>query len=281
MIIDLHTHTTASDGKCAPADLVARAAAGGVGVLAVTDHDTVAGCAAASAACAAAGIEFVAGIEMTAVLDEADVHILGYFFDLHSPALAEFLAVQRRRRLDRVRQMIGLLRPFGIDLDADAIVRPALDDGSRSVGRPWIARALVAAGHVASIGEAFDVWLSRGRPAFVPRFGAGPGEVVDRIHHAGGIASIAHPGLLGRDDRIPAFVAAGLDAVEAYHSDHDAVLTARYLDLADRLGVPVSGGSDYHGDQWHGDGGPGSVRLPHDRFDVLVARHHARQESVS
>jgi predicted metal-dependent phosphoesterase TrpH len=275
-LIDLHTHTTASDGLCAPAELVARAVAAGVEVLSVTDHDTVAGCAPAAIRCRAAGIEFVAGIEATAVRDGIDVHTLGYFVDLDSPDLAAFLADQRRARIERVREMIDRLRTFGIALDADAILQPALDDRSRTAGRPWIARALVAAGHVGTTDAAFSLWLGRGRPAFVPRVGAAPEEVIDRIHAAHGVASIAHPGLLRHDEWLPRFAEAGLDAIEAYHTDHDEYTTARYVDLADRLLVAVSGGSDYHGDRAHGGRSIGSVSLPRKAYERLVERRSLR-----
>lgn len=275
-MIDLHTHTTASDGRCAPADLVARAAGAGVTVLSVTDHDTIAGCDVAAAACEAFGISFVPGIEITAVEDEIDVHILGYFIDRQSPALHTFLAEQRRRRVDRVREMVDRLRAFGIDLDAEAILRPGLEDASKSVGRPWIARALVTAGHVADTSEAFDRWLSRGRPAFVPRLAARPSEVFARIHDAGGIASVAHPGLLGRDEWLPAFVAAGVDALEAYHTDHAASQTAHYRALAAQLNLEVTGGSDFHGDESHGGAKPGSTSLPLEEFDRLMSLRGSR-----
>jgi predicted metal-dependent phosphoesterase TrpH len=270
-VIDLHTHTTASDGRCTPAELVARAAASGVRVLAVTDHDTVAGCDPAAAACATAGIELVSGIEITAVVDGADVHVLGYFIDLQSPALQTFLAGQRRLRVERVRLMIDRLAALGLRLNAETILQPALDDPSTAVGRPWIARALVAEGHVADTNEAFERWLSRGRPAFVPRLGAPPAEVIARIHQAGGIASLAHPIHLGHDEWIRGFAECGLDALEAYHTDHDEAATNRYLALAVGLGLAISGGSDYHGDESHG-GPPGSVALPSDAYERLKAR---------
>jgi len=275
-MIDLHTHTTASDGRCTPAELVARASAAGVTVLSVTDHDTVAGCAAAATAAGDAGIQFVPGIEITAIRDEDDVHVLGYFIDQGSPALHAFLAEQRQRRLARVRRMIDRLAASGVRLDADAILQPGIDDPSRAVGRPWIARALVAGGHVKTTSEAFEVWLSHGRPAFVPREAASPPEVFARIHDAGGIASIAHPGLLGHDDWMPGFAAAGLDALEAYHSTHDAIATARYRALARHLELAVSGGSDFHADESHGALGPGSVALPRDAFDQLLRRAATR-----
>jgi predicted metal-dependent phosphoesterase TrpH len=272
-VIDLHTHTTASDGRAAPADLVARASAAGVTVLSVTDHDTVAGCSAAAAACETAHIEFVAGIEVTAVLDAADVHILGYYIDRESSELRAFLAEQRLRRIERVRQMIGRLGRHGIRLDADAILKPGLDDSGRAAGRPWIARALVTARYVRTTGEAFDVWLGRGKPAFVPRLAAPPAEVIARIHAAGGLASLAHPGLVRHDDWIPGFAAAGLDALEAYHTEHDKESTERYLSLARRLNLAVTGGSDFHGDESHGAQHPGAVCLPAQHYARLALVH--------
>jgi 3',5'-nucleoside bisphosphate phosphatase len=269
-MIDLHTHTTASDGLDTPAGLVARAAAAGVSVLGVTDHDTVASCAAAAAACAACGIAFVPGIEITAVRDAADVHVLGYFIDPASDRLARFLSAQRQARIDRVRAMIDRLAALGICLDGQALVQPALDDPTKAVGRPAIARALVAAGWVPDTDEAFAQFLGRGRPAFVPRAGAPPEEVFARIHEAGGIASIAHPGLIGHDEWIAQFAAAGADALEVYHSDHDEQATARYLVIAERCALLVTGGSDYHGDPAHAPV-PGSISLPREHYDRLLA----------
>jgi predicted metal-dependent phosphoesterase TrpH len=271
-LIDLHTHTVASDGRCTPAELVQRAAAAGVTVLGVSDHDTVSACDAAGAACGAAGIEFVPGIEITAVADGADIHVLGYFIDVRSSDLGTFLDAQRHGRLDRVRRVVERLAAHGMKLDADRILQPAVADPSRSAGRPWVARALVKAGHVASTNQAFELWLGRGRPAFVPRTGPRPEEVFGRIHDAGGLASLAHPILVGRDEWIPGFAAAGMDALEAYHSDHDDAATARYVELARSHGLAISGGSDYHGDGHHGGGGPGSVSLPRAEYDRLVGR---------
>jgi predicted metal-dependent phosphoesterase TrpH len=271
-LIDLHTHTIASDGKCTPEELSARAAAAGVTTLGLTDHDTVAGCVPTAVACRLRGLEFIPGIEITAIVDERDVHVLGYFFDLESVALQGFLAEQRQRRVDRVREMFDQLARHGIQLDAESILKPALEDSTRSAGRPWIARALVAGGHVRSVNEAFEKWLSRGRPGFVPRVGPRPEEVFARVHQAGGLVSLAHPVLVEHDEWIPGFALAGLDALEAYHSDHDGADTARYLAFAKQFNLLVTGGSDYHADNEHGGGGPGSVSLPRPHFERLKAR---------
>jgi 3',5'-nucleoside bisphosphate phosphatase len=270
-VIDLHTHTTASDGRYPPRVLVVRAVDAGVTTLGVTDHDTVAGCAEAAAACDEAGLRFVPGIEVTAVLDRADVHILGYFIDTKSPAFLGFLAEQRRRRVDRVREIVARLAALGMPLDVNAILAPGPADGGRAVGRPWVARALVTAGYADSTDAAFDRWLSRGRPAFVPRVGVEAPVVVEQIHRANGIASLAHPGLTGIDEWIPEFVEAGLDAIEVYHSRHDAAATTHYLTMAETLRVLVTGGSDFHGDA-HGPANPGAASLPSDAFERLAAR---------
>jgi predicted metal-dependent phosphoesterase TrpH len=273
-LIDLHTHTTASDGRCTPGELVARAVSVRLQVLSVTDHDTTSSCADVAAACRPAGIEFVPGIEITAVVDGKDVHMLGYFIDPDDARLGAFLAEARRLRIDRIRRMVQRLAGYGIHLDVNEVLSPATSDSGKAAGRPWIARALIAAGHVATISEAFDRWLASGRPAFVGRTGPSPEDVIREIHAAGGLAAIAHPGQLGRDDLIPSLARAGMDAIEAYHTKHQADDTVRYLVLADRLGLVVTGGSDYHGD-------PatviqvGSVTLPRECYESLKARASA------
>ena len=274
-MIDLHTHTTASDGRCTPEELVARAAGAGVTVLSVTDHDTTDACRAVGEACAAPGITFVPGIEITAVCDEIDVHVLGYFLDPASPGLRAFLAEQRLRRVERAGLMIAKLATLGLHLDADAVLRRAREQPGKSIGRPVIARALIEAGYVKSISEAFDSWLSPGRPGFVAREGAPPADVIAQIHGAGGVASLAHPGLLRRDEWIAGFATSGLDAIEVYHSNHDEDAARRYWSIADRLGLSVSGGSDYHADESHGSA-PGSVSLPSADFDQLRDRATSR-----
>jgi predicted metal-dependent phosphoesterase TrpH len=280
-VIDLHTHTTASDGCCSPAELVVRASAAGVDVLSVTDHDTTAGTAAAAAECATAGVEFIPGIEITAVVGGVDVHVLGYFIDPDASALAAFLAQQRQRRVDRVRQMVDRLASLGIVLDAEAIVLPSLSGQGKSAGRPWIARALVDAGHVANTSEAFERYLKTGAPAFVPRVGPTPAEVFVQIHRANGVASLAHPGLLKRDELIAGLVADGLDAIEAHHSKHSEEDISRYLALARHYRLVVSGGSDYHGDPSHDAGGLGSTALPRELFQELKGRWATRRATAS
>jgi predicted metal-dependent phosphoesterase TrpH len=213
----------------------------------------------------------VPGIEITAFVGETDVHVLAYFIDVRSDRLSTLLQSQRASRFNRVRKIVERLASYGISLDPDAILRPAADDAGKAPGRPWIARALVAAGHVRSADEAFSLWLAEGRPGFVARSGLAPRDVFTTIHDAGGIASLAHPGLVGHDEWIPSFAKEGLDAIEAYHSEHDPLTTSRYAAMARDLSLAVSGGSDYHGDHTHGVRAPGSVSLPRDAYDRLKA----------
>jgi len=274
-LIDLHLHTTASDGSLSPSELVVQARAAGLSIFSITDHDTTAGCDAARAAAVAAGLELVPGIEISAVADGRDVHMLGYFIDTASAGLSEFLLRQRRDRLRRVHEIGERLAALGAPVDIAPIAADAAR--GRSVGRPQIADALITAGHVASRDEAFDRFLGAGGPAFVPRRGAGPEEVIALIHDAGGLASLAHPGVSRRDDLLPALVAAGLDALEARHSDHDPATEARYRVQARDLGILVTGGSDFHGaGAGHRASAIGQVTLPREDFDALLTFHAAR-----
>src|SRR6187401_799808 len=221
-MIDLHLHTTASDGRCTPPELVDRAFRAGVTVMAVTDHDTVAAVSDVQSAAKACGIEVITGIEITAIESGRDIHLLGYFIDPGDTELAAFLAKQRAQRIARVEELGARLAQLGMPIDLESVLMRAREQPARSVGRPQIARAMVAAGYVADTREAFDRWLAAGRPAFVPRRGPSPGEVIDIVHAAGGLVSMAHPGQTDLDSRISAYVEAGLDAIELFHPDHDA-----------------------------------------------------------
>ncbi len=276
-MIDLHLHTTASDGRSSPEDLVRAAARSHLTALSVTDHDTVAGLDRVEAACARAGIEWVPGIEITAIRDEADVHILGYFLDHRSPVLEEFLDLQLVDRRRRVREMIDKLQALGVHVDADDVLGGQGTLDSRWIGRPLLARALVRAGHVRSTREAFELYLAENGAAWIPRRAPSPEAVIELIHRVGGIASLAHPGLMGHDEWVSRMAAAGLDAIEVYYIEHSPEMTVHYRVLAQRLGLAMSGGSDYHGDPSHGPARPGSVSLPDWEFAALKQRAAARQ----
>lgn len=275
-MIDLHMHTTASDGRCTPSELVDRAAAAGLTVMAVTDHDTTASVVEVQQRATARGIEAHAGIEITAVEGGRDIHVLGYFLDHAEPRLLEFLRVQRETRVKRVHVIAARLAELDVPIDLQALLDEAQRNLGRSIGRPQVARALVAAGHVANTKEAFDRFLANDGPAFVSRPGSSPDVVIGIIHRAGGVASLAHPGRTRIDSRIQPLAIAGLDALEVYHSDHDEDAIQRYHRLASDLGLLMTGGSDFHGDPTHGIE-PGSSTLPAEEWERLNAarRRHA------
>ncbi len=268
-MIDLHLHTTASDGRCTPAELVSAASAAGLTCMAVTDHDTVAACAEVAALAAACGIIAVSGVEITAVDEARDVHILAYGIRIEDADLQRFLDRQLATRRERMGHVGRRLARLGVPIDVDTVL--ASVPHGRSVGRPHVARALVAAGHARSVTDAFDRWLGVGRPAFVPREGAPVAEVVAVVSRAGGITSLAHPGKARMDDRLAAFVEAGLPAIEVFHPDHTQKARERYQRFATAHGLLVTGGSDFHGDPEHGRS-PGCCSLPPAEWQALQSR---------
>jgi 3',5'-nucleoside bisphosphate phosphatase len=273
-VIDLHLHTTASDGLLSPEALVERLVDAGIHTFSVTDHDTVAGLARAAAAAERRGLRFVPGIEITAVETERDVHVLGYGFDPSSPRLAEFLQTARGNRVVRARRIAERLDQLGMAIDIDEVIGASPSEG-RAVGRPQIARALMAKGYVDSVSQAFDQWLGRDKPAFMPRTGSSAAEVVQLIGEVGGLASLAHPGVTKRDDLIPGLVARGLAAIEVWHSDHDDETTMRYLAQAEALGLDMTGGSDFHGDLPDRNARLGSVGMPQAALERFLTRVRA------
>lgn len=271
-MIDLHAHTTASDGRSTPRELVDRARAVGVTTLAVTDHDTMAAVPEVAALAAAAGLGFVPGIEITSVSRGKDAHVLGYFLSPEAPGLSELITDQRRRRVERAREIGQRLEQMGAPIDVDALLATAGERSGKAIARPQIAQALITAGHVATIAEAFDRFLGENCAAYVPHTGASPAEVVRLIAAGGGIASLAHPGHLKQDDVIPELVEAGMAALEVYHSSHDETATAHYLQIARRHSLAVTGGSDYHGEGVRRAEFFGVVNLPEDEFVGFLRR---------
>ncbi len=269
-LIDLHAHTTASDGVLPPEELVRLAKNCGVSVLAVTDHDTLAGISAATAEGKRTGLQIVAGVEITAYVDELEVHILGHFVDPDDAQLNEFLASLRNDRILRVRRMIDKLWALGLPLDADEILRQAQTPGS-SVGRPHLAQAMVRRGYVASVQEGFDRFLTPGKPAHVERSRIPAGEVISAIKRAGGVPSLAHPGVYGQDEIIPCLVEQGLVGLEVHHPDHEAEAIFRYERTRLRYGLLAVGGSDYHGTAGLRLSTPGKPSISETDFEQLSA----------
>jgi predicted metal-dependent phosphoesterase TrpH len=269
-VIDLHLHSTASDGRLRPSELVRQSAAAGLTVISLTDHDTISGLEEARRSASEVGIRLINGIEITAIERGRDVHVLGYFFDSRAPVLLKFLEGQRQERIRRVREIAVRLAQLGCPVDIESAI-DALPPGA-SIGRPALADALVDAGHATDRRDAFDRLLGYGCPAFVPRTGPTLAGVVEKIRTAGGIASLAHPGLTAMDEDIPRFVAAGLSALEARHSDHCPDTEQWYRHLATALGLVVTGGSDFHADPAHHANVLGGVSLSPEDFAALEFR---------
>jgi predicted metal-dependent phosphoesterase TrpH len=278
-VIDLHLHTTASDGHCTPEELVQRAWNVGIRTISVTDHDTMAAVAPATQAAAALGMTVVPGIEITSVHNGKDVHVLAYFLSPSTSGLQEMLATQRRLRLERAREIADRLSRLGAPIDVRALAE-ASTTGGKSLARPQIAQALITAGHVASVSEAFEKYLGENGPAYVPHHGASPAEVIALVAAGGGIASLAHPGYRPRDEIIPSLVEAGLTALEAYHSSHDSTAEAHYLALALGHRLLVTGGSDYHGEGTRRAESFGLVGLPAIHFESLRSRAGRHSEKT-
>lgn len=267
MRADLHTHTRASDGTLSPRELVREARAVGLQVLAVTDHDTVDGIAEAAEEAERLGIELVPGVELSTDVPGSEVHILGYFVDWRSEPFGTFLRRLRDGRLARAHEMVRRLNQLGVPLTFEEVVQQA--DGA--VGRPHVARALVAAGYVASFEEAFSRYLARGRPAYVERERFTPEEAVEAILRAGGVPVFAHPLWGGERDRVAGLVERGLVGIEAYYPEHSPQDVRRFLQWAEEFGLVATGGSDYHGPGPASRAPLGSVYVPPGAVDALRA----------
>jgi len=280
MFADLHLHTHFSDGSFSPEELVAHGRQHGLAAMSLTDHDTVEGCARTSAACAAASIEFIPGTELTAELDGFEVHLLGYGIDTKDAKLLGEINRFQLVRQSRIHQMVAKLNELKVPLRADDVFALA---NCHSPGRPHVARALVQAGLCANMDEAFERFLKANRPAWVPKCKISAREGVELIHHAGGVAVMAHPGLNKTDDVIPKLAEQGLDGLECFHTKHMPAACQHYLKLAKVLGLLVTGGSDCHG---LNKGRPliGSVKLPYDyveKLNAAIAASQARRRGTA
>jgi predicted metal-dependent phosphoesterase TrpH len=273
MFADLHLHTTFSDGTYSPEELVGHAQRQGLDALALTDHDTVEGCARTAVACEQAGIEFIPGTELTAEVDGRELHLLGYFIDTAHPPLLVDMAKFQAVRQNRIREIVARINELGIPLDAGAVFALA---NCRSPGRPHVGRALVEGGFCANMDEAFERFLKKNRPAWVPKFKISARDAIALIHQAGGLAVMAHPGLNNSDEIIPELVAAGLDGIECFHTKHTPAVSKRYVQLAREHHLLVTGGSDCHG---MNKGKPliGTVKLPYENVQLLKKKAATRK----
>jgi predicted metal-dependent phosphoesterase TrpH len=241
--VDLHMHSTASDGSRSPTDVVRAAKRAALAAIALTDHDTVSGLAEARAAGEELGVRIVNGVELSAVEGESETHLLG--LHLQDPTVLDReLAELRDMRGRRAATIVERLQAIGVQITFDDVL---LQAGGGAIGRPHVARALVADGWATDQRDAFDRYLGAGRPAYVAKDQLGMREAIAMVHAAGGLAVLAHPGAAGTRERLESLAALGLDGVEVKHPSHSSQDTQRLRALAEQLGLLPSGGSDWHG----------------------------------
>src|SRR5882672_7923771 len=268
--VDLHTHTTASDGTYSPTELVAEAARRGVRVLAITDHDSTEGLPEALAEAEShRPLEILAGIEINCDVEGAEIHVLGYLMDWQAPWFQDFCREQRRERRERVYRMAERLAALDMPIDPDEVFA-LVKEGS--AGRPHVAQVMVDRGYVKSVREAFDRYLSLNGPANVPRKRFTPVEAVRIIRRARGVPVLAHPGLANRDELIPELVEAGLMGIETFYPEHSAGQTSAYREMCRHLGLVATGGSDFHGPSVGGARHPGLQPVPESAWRDLQSR---------
>lgn len=254
---DLHTHTHYSDGTQSPRQVLELAKQAGLSAIAITDHDTFDSFPESREAAAEFGLELIPGIEMSASHAGVEVHVLGLFVDVEHRPLLDFLATQKIRREQRMHEMVAKLQAIGLAVTIENVLAIG---GKGTLGRPHVAQALVRRGHVKSNQEAFEKYLGNNGPAFVQGSPLSPKTVIELIRQAGGIAVLAHPIYLRDDQLIDLFCRDGLLGLEVYHSSHTPDEVRRYEQIADRLGLLRTGGSDYHGNAKEGAAiGTGSV----------------------
>jgi 3',5'-nucleoside bisphosphate phosphatase len=276
-LIDLHSHSTASDGSESPSEVMALAARAGLSAIALTDHDTVEGLAEARVAAEEAGVRLVQGCEISCEVGAATMHLLVYFLDDGPGPLQDRLGDMQEARADRNRRIVVVLNEHGLDITLEEILEEA---GGGSVGRPHVAGVLMRKGYVSSVQEAFDVWLAKGKPAYLDRDRLLPAEAIALAHASGAVAVMAHPTSLGFDGPdMKRFIAGlaedGLDGLECEYGRYTPDLRAALRELAEGLGLAVTGGSDYHG-RYKPDlslgTGLGDLNVPDDLLDALEAR---------
>ena len=267
--IDLHTHSLRSDGALSPADLVKRAAARGVTIQALSDHDTLSGIAEAASVGAELGVRIIPATELNTESEWGDAHVLAYFVDPADSDLEERLRWLRENRGRRIELMVERLNGLGYAVDLARVLEIAQGG---ALGRPHLAPALFEKGYVRTYDEAFDTLIAKDAPAYVARVGLDPFEAVALAREHGGVPSLAHPGtVIGLDELLPKMVAKGLAGIEAYYGGHAPEMTARCLALAREFDLVPTGGSDFHGRGEHGSD-LGCVFVPPETIEHLESR---------
>lgn len=241
---DLHVHTTCSDGTLTPAEVVAEAVKAGLKAVAITDHDCVNGIGEAIDASKGTSVEVIPGIEMSAVIEETEIHILGYFIDWRDPELLRRLGIMQERRQERMEKMVSLLRETGVMVDPEKVSRSVT---GTTAGRMHLARAIVEENLASDTKEAFCKYIGDGKPCHVRHERTDYRDAIEMIISSGGVPVIAHPGTAGRDEYFDDYVSAGIKGVEAVYLKHRPAVSKRYTAMAEERGLIVTGGSDCHG----------------------------------
>ncbi len=267
--VDLHIHSVASDGQNTAQEIVQMALDRGLAAIAITDHDSVAAIDPAIRAAFEKGLEIIPGMELGVDHEGVDVHLLGYLIDYQAPALLRELRRFQRIRYQRGEKIVDKLNRLGLDLQMETVMAVA---GEAPVGRPHVADAMVREEYVDSYREAFARYLGYHAPAYVPRSGSSAREAIELIHSAGGVAVLAHPGSMDRDDLIPYLVDLGLDGLEAFHYRHNKEAAKHYVLLAHHHGLLFTGGSDCHGNRFGQGAIMGRVRVPYHCVTALKKR---------
>jgi hypothetical protein len=268
--IDLHLHSTASDGKLSPAELVRRAAEAGLSVMALTDHDTVDGIPPAlEAAQAYPHLEFIPGVEINTDVPRGEAHVLGYFIDYTYPELLATLSRMRESRQERAQKMLAKLKDIGLPLEWSRVKEIA---STEAIGRPHIAQAMLEKGYITSLSEAFTRYIGWGQPAFVARAKVTPGDAVQSILRAHGLPVLGHPLTISEPEpMVVELKASGLVGLEAYYDGYSAAEVSRLVSLAEKYGLITTGGSDYHGLDASTETPIGEARVPAKSAQQLMA----------
>lgn len=274
MRIDLHTHTTASDGKLTPKELLEYAKKKGLSAVAITDHDQVAGAVEAKKYINSVPMELIIGVEINTVWRNREIHMLGYLVDPQNPKLLNQLNKQREMRRARSKKILERLQEMNVFVSSDEVLEEFHIKKISDILLPHIAELMVKKGYVSTKQEAFDRYIGKGKPAYVLPTALTPIQAIKLIHESGGIAVVAHPGLY-QDVELPDLVDAGLDGIEVYHPDHGAVEREKYKALAKQYELLITGGSDFHGEQdgkmYHGDLGSQAGYLAEDLLERMYA----------
>lgn len=266
---DLHTHTIHSDGALTPRELLDKARAVGIGILSITDHDSVNGIDEAMSIGEEIGVEVIPGAELSATCNGSEIHILGYFLDVHSEALLSALAIYREERLKRVERIVDKLNRMNVPLTLESVLASA---GNGSVGRPHVAAVLVNEGYATSFHQAFHKYIGDGRPAYEKKSEVTPQETVRLIAEAGGLSFLAHPGRAIDEKTLIELIGSGIDGIEVYHPSHSPELVKYYRGIVNEYCLLESGGSDFHGGIKADDSLFGRVGMPVASVDVMRRR---------